>query len=82
MFQDVWSYVVPMKEKRASPSVTAIDGMLYAIGGHRVLSYTQRADTPDYISISTVERYNSRTKTWEFQSNLPFSRSQAGIVAI
>lgn len=79
MFQNTWSFVTPMKGKRASPAVAAADGMLYVIGGditHTINSYRSQ------ITISTVERYNNSTSQWEDLPSLPESRSEAGVAVL
>jgi|GEM_PF-1329996 len=58
-----WSSVAGMNEPRATFAAAAYDGMIYVAGG--------TSHCGACVPLSSVERYNPYTNTWEYVASLP-----------
>lgn len=54
-----WTMRAPMHKRRGGVAVAALNGFLYAFGGHDC-----PASNPAVNRTETVERYDSATDTW------------------
>jgi N-acetylneuraminic acid mutarotase len=70
---DSWTEVAPMPTARIYPSLAAVDGILYAVGG--CLDYACG------IPVTTVEAYDPRTDTWTEKAPMLTPRRQFPLVS-
>ena len=63
--EGTWARKADMQTPRLWHSSCAVDGKIYAIGGH---------DNADNIALSTVEKYNPNTNTWMHVTDMPSVR--------
>lgn len=62
-----WTMRSPMHKRRGGVAVAALNGFLYAFGGHDC-----PASNPAVNRTETVERYDPATDTWSLVSNQYF----------
>ncbi|KAG8238932.1 hypothetical protein J437_LFUL000769 [Ladona fulva] len=77
--QNKWFEVCPMREPRSTPSVVALDGHLYAIGGTNSYHWYHYQTQ---VSLKSVEMYDPVTDTWSLMPSLPHARGEAVAVVI
>jgi len=67
--EDKWTTLAPMPNPRAGLGAAAVNGKIYAIGGH--------GDSPDYPDLNTNEEYDPETGIWTSKLEMPTARSAA-----
>jgi len=75
--EDSWAPKAPLRQGRASLSVVALNGKIYAIGG--TTSSTSYAYTGGFVG--TNEEYDSETNTWTYKASMPTPRASFAIAA-
>lgn len=68
---DRWSLGAPLPRPLHHPGVTALDGLLYVVGGY----------TPEWAPLATAFRYDPATDRWETLPPLPTARGALVAVA-
>jgi hypothetical protein len=76
--EDSWSTMASMSQARGSLGVVAVDGKIYAIGGH-IAPHAGRSSENDYVS--TNECYDPKTNTWITLKPMPTPREGFAIAA-
>lgn len=77
VFQEKWVEVAPMSTARAGVSVSAVNGLLYAVGG--------RAASRDFsapVTVDSVEIYDPHLDTWTEVGNMITSRCDGGLAVL
>ncbi|KAJ8390418.1 hypothetical protein AAFF_G00108120 [Aldrovandia affinis] len=72
-----WVEVAPMGVERAGVSVSAVNGLLYAVGG--------RASSRDFsapVTVDSVEIYDPHLDTWTEIGNMITSRCDGGVAVL
>lgn len=75
--QEKWVEVAPMSSARAGVSVSAVNGLLYAVGG--------RATSRDFsapVTVDSVEIYDPHLDTWTEVGNMITSRCDGGLAVL
>lgn len=75
--QEKWVEVAPMSTARAGVSVSAVNGLLYAVGG--------RAASRDFsapVTVDSVEIYDPHLDTWNEVGNMITSRCDGGLAVL
>ena len=75
--QEKWVEVAPMSTARAGVSVSAVNGLLYAVGG--------RASSRDFsapVTVDSVEIYDPHLDTWTEVGNMITSRCDGGLAVL
>ena len=75
--QEKWVEVAPMAVARAGVSVSAVNGLLYAVGG--------RASSRDFsapVTVDSVEIYDPHLDTWTEIGNMITSRCDGGVAVL
>lgn len=75
--QEKWVEVAAMSTTRAGVSVSAVNGLLYAVGG--------RATTRDFsapVTVDSVEIYDPHLDTWTEVGNMITSRCDGGLAVL
>jgi N-acetylneuraminic acid mutarotase len=76
--EDSWTTMASMSQARGSLGVVAVDGKIYAIGGH-LAPHATRSSENDYMA--TNERYDPKTNTWITLKPMPTPREGFAIAA-
>lgn len=75
--QEKWVEVASMSTARAGLSVSAVNGLLYAVGG--------RAASRDFsapVTVDSVEIYDPHLDTWTEVGNMITSRCDGGLAVL
>ncbi len=70
---DAWTEKADMPTARDNPATCAVDGIIYAIGGHR---------DPNETVLSTVEAYDPDADAWVEKEDMPTSRTYLSAIAV
>jgi N-acetylneuraminic acid mutarotase len=73
--EDTWTQKADMPTPRLGLAVSAVNGMLYAIGGMDL-------GGNNWISLSVVEEYDPKTDKWVRKQDMPTSRWSLGTSAV
>ncbi|CAB1326478.1 unnamed protein product [Coregonus sp. 'balchen'] len=77
IYAEKWVEVAPMAVARAGVSVSAVNGLLYAVGG--------RASSRDFsapVTVDSVEIYDPHLDTWTEIGNMITSRCDGGVAVL
>ena len=74
----MWEFVASMNDVRAGASVSAVDGLLYVIGGRRSYSDVTLAPTTH----SSAECFDPRSGQWSYMKSMPTGRCETGVALI
>ena len=70
---DAWKEKADMPTARDCPATCAVDGIIYAIGGHT---------DPNETVLSTVEAYDPDADVWEKKKGMPTPRTYLSAIAV
>jgi len=78
--QEEWFHIAQLSDKRSASCTTAVNGLIYLIGGQKSMDRFSSYSTP--ITLDTIECYNPKSDIWSKLPYMPEDRCKAAAVVL